>query len=105
MCVAQLETPSGLKPGLQFCENSCHSSPLMSHCGVSSGRPTYGSYGPQTTPLPGFALICVRIKTLRGSSAKLETYRIVRKRSPSTSMRRTYLKIGAKSHGKGVARL
>src|SRR5882757_616678 len=52
-------TPSGLKPGLQLCGNSCHSSPLMSHCGLSSGRPTYGFYGPQTTPLPGFALICV----------------------------------------------
>src|SRR5271165_6675347 len=33
MCVAQLETPSGLKPGLQFCGNSFHSSPLERHCG------------------------------------------------------------------------
>src|SRR5208282_4590206 len=46
MCVAQLETPSGLKPGLQLCGNSCHSLPLVSHCGLSSGRPTYGSLVP-----------------------------------------------------------
>jgi len=82
MCVAQLETPSSLKPGLQLCGNSCHSSPLMSHCGLSSGRPTYGSM------VPGYAAawICVQIKTVRGSSARLETYRIVREPSPSTSM-------------------
>src|SRR6516165_9666625 len=41
-CVAQLETPSDLKPGLQLCANSCHSSPLVSHCGLSPGRATYG---------------------------------------------------------------
>ena len=46
MRVAQLETPSSLKPGLQLCGNSCHSSPLVSHCGLSSGRPTYGSMVP-----------------------------------------------------------
>jgi hypothetical protein len=41
MCVAQLETSSGLKPGLQFCGNSFHSSPLERHCGFSFGRPVY----------------------------------------------------------------
>jgi hypothetical protein len=41
MCVAQLETPSGLKPGLQFGGNSFHSSPLERRGGFSFGRPAY----------------------------------------------------------------
>src|ERR1700722_4469486 len=41
MSVAQLETPSCLKPGLQFCGNSFHSSPLERRCDFSIGLPVY----------------------------------------------------------------